>query len=193
VGIDFDSYAALHEVCTAHALNGNVEDDLFRVANLLHEWRLTSADERFTAARQAAALKRIETLTAALEKEIEVLSSVSRFLLEDEYFQNHDRSLFGVIRAADTSPLHADVGAVRRIRESVTVLLQELPEPTGRPAVAGMQAEFISFIARYLQPAGVKPSNSGAFRSLCAAVFQAAGLTLPASALKQFVKTSRSI
>jgi hypothetical protein len=190
VPIDPGALMDLHEACTAQALGGDVEADLFRLASMLHESKAETG-KGFPAA-QFVALKRVASLAADLENAIEGLSSVNRSHLEGQYFNSYERSLLGVIRAADLSPLPADVDVVHRISESASTLLRELPRPTGRPAVQDRQVDFFGFIAGALQPAGIKPSLAGPFLALCNAVFLAAAVPFPASALKRFVKTFRS-
>lgn len=192
------SIIGLHEVCVAHALGVEVEACLIDVAKLLRSGPLGKDAIVAAGARTKAGLsdagtaKRIDTLMATLLQEVESMSPTNRLVFEDQYFKTSGGSLFGIIRTEDQSaPLPADIAVVKHLAQTASALCGAPPPARGRPKIEDLQIEYIGFIARPLEAAGLKRSNAGAFKTVCEAVFLAGGIPFPKKALRQFVTRSR--
>lgn len=187
---------ALNRLCTEHEIAIDVQRDLFTQVEYLEVLKTDILTALPTTTKRAKAFHRIEFLATTLATEIKALSFMDRMNLDNEYF--FEDSLAGdanVFTLISDGAEHLDLGestipgivaASRRVRER----LDAVGKP-GAKQTKDIHADFIRCIAQVMMKADVKPSATGLFFEFCAAIYLAAGLTLPERAMKHFLGTIR--
>lgn len=191
----------LRELCAEYSLPAAVEAGLFDQVRYLALWKDQILPATLTPKQQAEALTRVKNLALALETEIKGLPFDLKGQLDSEYFghfgsaelaKRHEHCLELGYDATKLDLGHSvapDIAAAAQ--RALEALSLDKERHSGRQPITHRQAEFIRCIAQCVMPAGIAPNTGAKFRSLCEAVFAAAGLTFPDKALRYFVKSIR--
>jgi hypothetical protein len=184
----------LRRLCVEYRVPASVEDALKRQAGYIAAWRSKVLPVDRTPTQRANALKRIETMAEKLKKEIEGLTFADRWVLDDVYFDLEGPRFFDALESgADLTQLDLGGFVLPELQRAAATVRSRIPGvgKAGAQPLTERQADFIRCIAQSVKPAGLVPASTGKFYELCAAVFDAGGMTMPDRALRYFMKTIR--
>lgn len=183
-----DNIAALRQACAEYQLAPEVEAGLLEQVRNLE--RFKGEKLVLTKAEQVASLVEVANKAHALRRAIEDLPYDLRASLDYAFFREGGP---GFLQFADTQFDVAafDVGGfiVPRIEAVARHACEQSAKlKGGRPQTVPRLAEHILCISRVLSPAGIECAGDGAFRDLCEAVFEAAGVSFSERAFAHFLR-----